>query len=934
MLFKYVFRHWSYGLRAVLFSLLLVTALPIHVSSQTQPSAEIVVDDSNVNTPLRVSIASSSRKDVAFIVLRASLPTHVVTISTDSLKFRTYPVGEVGFAITAPSDTSYLPVGTNITIARIMTDSATRTQAFDIEFRNRNYESIATQRIVVTVPRSVALAAPCTRSVLDLTTGIHPPTGSLQAIGSIDAGWVGAQGAVTGLPSGSSPLYILSPNSLWLQNSVSHWLGWTPTAGTSAPSGYSTAWKPFCLTRNSVVNIQIRLSADNDLSVYLEPGNILLGTSTLTSNGYGYQTTTNINYTASLTAGTHYLRVVSYNFGEANGFRMNAGSSIQAVGGGAQLGLAGSACCLPLGRIYGWKYWDKNCNGVQDNGDYPLANWQIIATPVAGGPSVTTSTDGSGFYSMALTEGVYAVSETQQSGWTPSTPFGAYFVPVLSGGNERRSFLNCKQPTCEELFTESNSDSVCCTGRFSVSNAGNVALTQLSFVATGGVVVGVNTSCPATTAPNFTGGVANGILTFSPACPSMAVEFDARSTNATGNVCVVWTATFTQGTSTFTCSTTVCINCVRMPKICNNPLQVSPSVFDPTNTDWRTFTLSNVKLPASQISYVDATFNIEPTPIPHYGGGLVVDGVGRPWTAISSNAYTRIRMNCSGTTEPHGAAAVNQVKFNLGVDNTLNYTGIVHLKIGYCDGDTCELDFPWVPRTTRNYPASVDTASFVVNPRFIRMKLLPPDSAGSMSVRLGDSTATILAMTVPTDGLDGYERDKRPQQFFTSEARSSAALVSFDCSPICDPPDQLTLTILYASPVTSIGSVPVSVRYFAKDGSELGQAERVFTTSPTSIVSDGSGDVTTRGALISSIYPSPATDHADVRVHYAEAGVVSSIVVADLQGRVIRTIAVAQHVEAGPRTYTIDTGMFESGMYIVRVTINGVTSTSSLHVLR
>lgn len=908
------------------------------------PSAEIFVDPSNRDYPLRLTIATNARKDIASITVRASEPTNIVAFEADTSKYFLYPIGETGMGIRAVNDTNFLPTGSNVTLARFLTDSTTRQQSFTVDFLNRNGESVASQKVNVGIAASVTLAPPCNRQVLDLTTG-RAPNGSLLPINSIDAGWVSAIGNIGNPPATANPVYVIQPDQLWTNmGAPSRWLGWNNNLAGTTGVGEYTSWKSFCLTESATLRIELYLSADNDAKVYLDhpgPAGFIFGT---LGNGNGFSTATGfvmsgLNYGA----GTHYIRVVTTNGGNSgnpSGFKFGSGSKLTVTSGSTLLGLAGSACCIPKGRIYGWKNWDKNCNGIKDNGDAPLSGWVITATPTAGGTPVTATTDGSGFYSMSLFEGSYIVTETLQSGWNPSVSAGPFSVNVISNQSKNVGyFLNCKQPTCEELFTVGESDSVCCTGRFSLSNAGNTVVTSLSFVATGGVVTGVNTGCLATTSPNLTAGLTSGTFTFNPGCANMAVQFDAKSTTATGKICVKWTATFKQGTQTFTCTKEVCLNCIRMPKDCKVPLQVTPDAFPPINTESRTFTISNVKLPASQISSVDILFVNEPTP-QHSGGGLIVDNISRNWTFGNSNQYNRVRMNCTGTANPHGAAANNWVKFNLGVDNTINYSGVILVKIGYCDGDTCFAEYQWKAKNIKNLPNSIETAIAIKNPRLLRFKVISPDSTRSIGIKVGDSLATIQAVTAPCSSLENDCPDI-PKQFRAATKGNTAHLTfgNGECKPdptcYCCPPEDFTLTVVYTPGTDKVDpKVPVRLSFFDKNAVEIGQAERELTSTPTSVVNNDDGNSSSNEIRIKSISPNPSNDNSVLRFVLNESSSSVNITLVDLQGRVLSTLVNNQRMDAGEHTIPFNTLSLTNGVYLLRITAEGIVVTSKFTIVR
>ncbi len=80
------------------------------------------------------------------------------------------------------------------------------------------------------------------------------------------------------------------------------------------------------------------------------------------------------------------------------------------------------------GTISGIKYWDTNSNQIKDTNEQVLENWEITLYKKSGSNWVeqtTTLTNSQGQYSFNLGQyghGIYKVEETQQTGWTNTTP--------------------------------------------------------------------------------------------------------------------------------------------------------------------------------------------------------------------------------------------------------------------------------------------------------------------------------------------------------------------------------------------------------------------------------------------------------------------------------------------------------------------------------
>ena len=91
---------------------------------------------------------------------------------------------------------------------------------------------------------------------------------------------------------------------------------------------------------------------------------------------------------------------------------------------------------LPLvGSISGIKFNDLNGNGIRDNGEPGLENWEI---KLSGSSNQSDMTDANGEYSFTnLSAGNYSVSETNQNNWQqtyPPSP-GTHSVTLSSGQN-------------------------------------------------------------------------------------------------------------------------------------------------------------------------------------------------------------------------------------------------------------------------------------------------------------------------------------------------------------------------------------------------------------------------------------------------------------------------------------------------------------------
>lgn len=845
---------------------------------------------------------------------------------TDTSKFICYPLGENAFVVQPTADSAMLPVGSNIELGRFITDSATRKQHFTVEFLDRSWQPVSSTPIDLSPNYPTPLVPPCQRATIDLRTGVSA-TGAVLSNGSIDPYWT------LNCDVGRSDPAFVTSYGYWV-NTTGNCQYITPAVFTNgSPSAMPLRVYSYCRTicAQNATTARIRLVFhSDDIVTFVKVNGATYNISLTQTAGFNGPGAIVIIPSVQLAAGQNTISVGVSNLSAITGLLLHPGSYIR-TNDSSPIGFSGNQCCVPKGYIRGRKMWDKNCDGRVNGGDVTASGWTIVATRTGTTDTYSAVTDQYGEYVIYAPQGSYTVTEDMSGhpGWSPSVSAGPFGVGVYANETSVVNFLNCKQPSCEELFTVDEVDSVCCRGSFSISNAGNVRVKRISFSSTDGVVTGLTTNCATSIVPNLVGGASTGTVVFTAPCSSPNVQFDARSTTALGDLCVQWTAVFEQGGAEFTCAKTICIKCPRMPKVCNSPLQVVPSTFDPINTDWRRFILSNVKLPQSKISSVDIQFVLEPSPFLHSGGGLKVDGTSRVWTAASSNLYNQVRLQCTGApAQPSGAAGSNTVEFNLGVDRTLGYTGNVLLKIGYCDGDTCEIIYPWLA-PTHGTPPIIDTA-IVMNPniRYLLYRVQPPDSCASVQMRLGDTTAVIKALT-PACG--GTEKDCDDVQFqMRTEAMKNVASMVYN-GYNGDSCPAFTMTMLYDTQDATNVECPLSLSFYNKRGEVLATSERTMKVLTTSVAESGNESSLIQ---INTIAPNPASGTSTITYTTTGASQTMSVNIVDAFGQVVATVAMQKTVYPGRHSEVINTQTLPVGKYIVRIVGDAGAASIPLVVLR
>ena len=88
------------------------------------------------------------------------------------------------------------------------------------------------------------------------------------------------------------------------------------------------------------------------------------------------------------------------------------------------------------GHTEGWKWEDRNGNGVWDSGEPPLAGWEILLKDKDGNVIARQTTNANGNYQFKnLPPGEYVIEEVSKAGWEqtfPSAP-GSHSIKIFSG---------------------------------------------------------------------------------------------------------------------------------------------------------------------------------------------------------------------------------------------------------------------------------------------------------------------------------------------------------------------------------------------------------------------------------------------------------------------------------------------------------------------
>ncbi len=582
-----------------------------------------------------------------------------------------------------------------------------------------------------------------TDTILIINTGYNPVTGGIIPIGQNDPFWIVISDPILSTleprpattiskhPAWSNPF----PNSQWIAVYSSY---------ANNTNGIYEYQRCFCIEREGRIRIRLQVLADDTVGIFLN--NIYLGGSTPSSFSGQFQIPLKIDTVISLNAGRHCFKFVVGNVGAiAHGLNVS----------GTLFSLAPTpiikpdTCCTP-GFIHGQKINDLNCNGKLDYGEPVLQNWQIVVQGIQGTNfSDTVLTGSDGYYSLQVPPGCYNVFEIPQQGWTQTFPSGIQQICVNYGQVVHLNFLNCQNPPCDTIG-QIELDTNCCQFKVPVFNlaTGGGPLQQINWqiLNNSGTMesISVMSSCPSTLVPPNPYNTTSGTIQFSGGgCttnPTLIME--ANSTTASGII----TIAFTFIHKGQICYDTLNLKCPRAPLVRCDRLTVAPFTWPGLNLSGRTFTITNLKQPSSKIKEVIITLTPDPFPSdPNFkwnGGGLLVDGFPRGWGITNSGTpyYSRISLACqTGTTAPQGSAANNQIKFNLGVDYTLGWTGNVILKVIHCDGDTCELIY-------NNWCAKPPKLCLTPNPIFMDTLIKPMITVGSAKFKITRNAVRYIAI--------------------------------------------------------------------------------------------------------------------------------------------------------------------------------------------
>ncbi len=296
----------------------------------------------------------------------------------------------------------------------------------------------------------------CKATSVNISTGFNHNSGTIYnntvtpAVDQ-DPFWI-----LTGAPSDpnfpvnlNTPAWVIKKDGAWTNMPNSAYLSPFKNCSTNLDNRNATSTpytfeRCFCVCTNDSIHLKFDLRADNWARVLLD-GNELASFGTppssnmTTSNFQGSPIT--VDTTIFLMNGKHCLSVELRNDGTVSmGFCL-----LGSITANSNLFLK-TSCCDPSSFIIGTKYWDKNCNGILDEGDVKIPGVTINLLDASGSIIRTSVTDAEGQYVFNnLNAGTYSVTEQQLENCQYSQPSNGRYDNIVLLSNEVKNldFLNC-----------------------------------------------------------------------------------------------------------------------------------------------------------------------------------------------------------------------------------------------------------------------------------------------------------------------------------------------------------------------------------------------------------------------------------------------------------------------------------------------------------
>ncbi|MGC8748984.1 MAG: T9SS type A sorting domain-containing protein [Candidatus Kapaibacteriota bacterium] len=836
------------------------------------------------------------------------------------------------------------------------------THQFRVTYRNQNEQTVCwTYAVGKCSTSEIQPQGGCLVPYINLSTGFNPATGSVIPVTptAYDPNWIVIQDP---LPNTNEPrpASVITAHPAWhVPLPGSQWIA-VYNSYANGTNGVYVFERCFCIEGQTRAVAELQVLADDIVDSILVCGQKMTNRTPSYTNNWFLMPARIYRDTITLTSGTCCIRVFVRNTNNV-AFGLDIAGGITALGPAANL-LADTCCSEAQCWIVGQKIHDLNCNGKIDQGEPGLGGWTITAT--AGSNTYTATTGSDGWYAIQVPPGTYTLTEQVQPGFSATTPSGAFYVTIAQGQVLQYDFLNCTAPPPCDTIGKVRLDSACCQFTipiFPATGSGIPGITSIQWSLSGGTMESITnfTGCTASYPNPY--GQTSGTITFSPACTNSPMNLAMEVTPTTASGVVTIYLTINHG-SNQVCRDTLQLRCARAPITKCDGLAVAPYIFNNLQQSWRTFTITNLKQPASPIKELKITLTPPPCS-PTYvwtGGGLSVDGGARSWgyTTSGTPPYSTITMSCppaSSTSAPQGAAANTTVQFNLGVDYTCNWTGTVTLTVIHCDGDTCTLTADWCAKPnpkqciTIGPPIDISLLGPATSPlriaRIMEVRIDTMMVPGNRELHACNATVVPVSRGWDVVGVsieDELTQDERESGRYrpwvggvklTKADAARWALVELqpckqDTTPIKGP---WTLRATLASREPLPDTPRVAVTFYDANGnpiaSDTAKAAMQVTSVPVEIVQPGGGS-----SGILQIVPNPAAEEVRVEYVLARPGEIT-VELCDLLGK-CQLKAELGWMPSGRNSFGMSTADLPTGSYILRLRTSDGVLTAPLRVMR
>lgn len=369
-----------------------------------------------------------------------------------------------------------------------------------------------------------------------------------------------------------------------------------------------------------------------------------------------------------------------------------------------------------------------------------------------------------------------------------------------------------------------------------------------------------------------------------------------------------------------------CKTTVPCPEICDS---ISSVPFDHGDVDINYLTFTVVNRKTSPICWMEARFS-PTTPASYTGGSLVVTPAGSyTW----GYPYTRIP-----NTGNFGAGA-SKVLFNLGVNNTLGWSGTITIVVHHCDGDSCIYSRTWTPVKPVNHigitpdtllnHAILTHVSIVADPT----KFPLGTEFGYITAHVDDSAFAIIGGSGAELQIDTWGDPHETSGDGVSAFKHSAHSALFELDPDTSGPriDRVIVGLFLKQPAGDTRKPLVHFTIYDTNGEPL-STDSVRADKTVSAVQHQPNAPATIGMDITDVHPNPAT--SNLSIDYAlGTSEDARLELFDILGHSVATLTDGYQAE-GSHHVDYNVTALPQGTYFLRLSTRFGQTTSSIRVVR